>query len=180
MNRFIEVVGLSLTLAFVAQLSNAADKIPNGVGNGCEPRVTDGLDHEQMAKMEQKTRAVALKFFKSAPETQDEMLTQDARIWSLGIGEIDRSKWIELHHPKGNGPDRGRPEAYEQTINHVTVEGDRAAVDMENYVTFKDFTYDQKYHNLVVVRDGKVCLLKIFASSELGEKLLPDIHEYAK
>lgn len=77
-------------------------------------------------------------------------------------------------------PDRGKPLSHRQTINFVTVEGDRAAVDMENYVVFKDFIYDQKYHNLVIVRDGKVCTLKIFASSDLGKKLLPDIEEYSK
>jgi hypothetical protein len=179
MKSYFGIASVSVALALSAQLVSAAEAAATPA-KGCGPSVTEGLSKDQLAKMTDATRAVALKFFKSNPDEQDKLLTPDARIWSLGIGEIDRSKWVELHNPKAGGSDRGKPLSHKQAINYVTVEGDRAAVDMENYVVFKDFTYDQKYHNLVVVRDGKVCLLKIFANSDMGKKLLPDIEDYAR
>jgi hypothetical protein len=180
MNRFIRVVSLSTTLALTTQAVIAAETASKPSAKGCGPSVTEGLSAAQLAKMTEATRAVALKFFKSGPEEQDKLLTPDAYVWSVGIGEIDRSKWNELHQPKPGGPDHGKPLSHKQTINYVTVEADRAAIDMENYVQFKDFTYDQKYHNLVIVRDGKVCELKIYANVDLGKKLVPDINNYVQ
>jgi uncharacterized protein len=130
--------------------------------------------------MRDATRAVALKFFKSTPDEQDKLLTPNAYIWSVGIGEIDRARYGELHKPRPGQSDHGKPLSHKQIFNYVTVEGDRAAVDMENYAVFKDFTYDQKYHNLVIVRDGKVCALKIYANVELAKQLMPDIDKYVK
>jgi hypothetical protein len=157
-----------------AELAAATEK-------ACGPPVsTEHLSTAQLASMRDATRALALKFFKSSPDEQDKMLTSDAFIWSVGIGELDRSRYSELHKPRVGQPDHGKPLARRQTFNYVTVDANRAAVDMENYVEFKDFTYDQKYHNLVIVRDGKICALKIYADVEQAENLVPDIKSYVK
>jgi ketosteroid isomerase-like protein len=188
MNRLIRVASASMALAWCSQSAPAADAASDATESpavsptdkACGPSVTAGLSTAQLLKMNEATRAVALKFFKSTPDEQDKLLTPNAYIWSVGIGEIDRTRYGELHKPRPGRPDHGKPSARKQTFNYVTVDGDRAAVDMENYAVFKDFTYDQKYHNLVIVRDGKVCALKIYSDVEQAKQLVPDITNYVK
>jgi ketosteroid isomerase-like protein len=187
MKRRFHIALLSAALAFCDHSATAADAGSSGgdlaaaTEKACgAPRVAADLTPAQLTSMRDTTRAIALKFFKSTADDQDKMLAPNAFIWSVGIGEIDRGRYSELHRARPGQPDRGKPIARKQTFNYVTVDGNRAAVDMENYVEFKDFIYDQKYHNLVIVRDGKICALKIYADVEQAKKLVPDISSYVK
>ena len=178
---------LSAALVLCVQSATAADAGSSGedlaaaTEKACgAPLVAADFTPAQLTSMRDSTRAIALKFFKSTPDDQDKMLAPSAFIWSVGIGEIDRGRYSELHKARPGQPDHGKPIAHRQTFNYVTVEANRAAVDMENYVEFKDFTYDQKYHNLVIVRDGKICALKIYADVEQAKILVPDINNYVK
>jgi hypothetical protein len=178
MKRIIGVASLSMTLALMAQ-AVLADGGYKGAEQACGASVTEGLSAAQRAKMTEETRAIALKFFKSNTDEEVKMLTADAYIWSAGMGEIDRSRWGEIHKPRPGGQsDHGKPLSHKQTINYVTADGDRAAIDYENYVVFKDFIYDQKYHNLVVVRDGKVCALKLYNDMDQANRLIKDLNNY--
>jgi hypothetical protein len=184
MNRLIRAVVASLPLVCAAQAALADDSKDNkgyqGAEQACGPSVTEGLSSEALAKMTADTRAVALKFFQASPDEQDRMLTPTAYIWSVGIGELDRARYVELHKPRSGQPDHGQPISHQRTTNFVIADGDRAAIDMENYVVFKDFTYDQKYHNLIVVRGGKVCALKIYSDTDMARRLIPDIDKFVK
>jgi hypothetical protein len=187
MNRRFHIALLSAALALCGHSAMAADAGSSGdalaaaTEKACgAPLVATDFTPAQLTSIRDTTRAIALKFFKSTPDDQDKMLASNAFIWSVGIGEIDRSRYSELHKARPGQPDHGKPIARRQTFNYVTVDGNRAAVDMENYVEFKDFTYDQKYHNLVIVRDGKVCALKIYADVEQAKTLVPDITNYVK
>jgi hypothetical protein len=187
MKRHFHVALLSAALVLCIHSAAAADAVGSGEAlaaateKACgAPLVAADFTPAQLSSMRDATRAIALKFFKSTPDEQDKMLAPNAFIWSVGIGEIDRGRYGELHKPRPGQPDHGKPIAHRQTFNYVTVDANRAAVDMENYVQFKDFTYDQKYHNLVIVRDGKVCALKIYADIEQAKNLVPDITNYVK
>ena len=187
MKRRFHMALLSAALVLCVQSATAADAGSSGedlaaaTEKACgAPLVAADFTPAQLTSMRDSTRAIALKFFKSTPDDQDKMLAPSAFIWSVGIGEIDRGRYSELHKARPGQPDHGKPIAHRQTFNYVTVEANRAAVDMENYVEFKDFTYDQKYHNLVIVRDGKICALKIYADVEQAKILVPDINNYVK
>jgi hypothetical protein len=187
MKRRFHIALLSAALALGVHSAMAADAGSSGevlaaaTEKACgAPPVAADFTPAQLASMRDTTRAIALKFFKSTPDEQDKMLAPNAFIWSVGIGEIDRARYSELHKARPGQPDHGKPIAHKQTFNYVTVDANRAAVDMENYVQFKDFTYDQKYHNLVIVRDGKICALKIYADVEQAKNLVPDITNYVK
>jgi hypothetical protein len=181
----IALVSAALVLcvdsAVAADVGSSGEALAAATEKACgAPLVAADFTPAQLSSMRDTTRAIALKFFKSTPDEQDKMLAPNAFIWSVGIGEIDRSRYGELHKPRPGQPDHGKPIARKQTFNYVTVDANRAAVDMENYVQFKDFTYDQKYHNLVIVRDGRVCALKIYADVEQARNLMPDITNYVK
>jgi hypothetical protein len=174
-------LALCIHSAAAADAGSSAEDLAAATEKACgAPLVAADFTPAQLTSMRDTTRSIAMKFFKSTPDDQDKMLAPNAFIWSVGIGEIDRGRYSELHKARPGQPDHGKPITRKQTFNYVTVDGNRAAVDMENYAEFKDFTYDQKYHNLVIVRDGKICALKIYADVEQAKKLVPDITNYVK
>jgi hypothetical protein len=147
-------------------------------GAGCGPALVISNPAER-AKVEAQTRAVALAFVKGSVEEQDKLLAPNALFWALGFGYLDRSQYVALHKPK-SGVVRGAPTSHKQTIYHVVVDGDVADIDMENYVVWPDFTYNQQYNNLFQVRDGKICLAKLFSNPDMAKAMLPDVKNYIK
>jgi ketosteroid isomerase-like protein len=107
----------------------------------------------------------------SNTRSEKEFLAPNAIWWAAGVGYIDPEKFFTTKH----GPDRGPPLSYKNTVHGITVEGDRAAIEMSHLVVWPDFTYDQHYHNLIVVRNGKICLLKMFTDTSMSKKLVPDL-----
>jgi hypothetical protein len=166
------VAGAFLAIAALAGPAMAQSDAPAGLG--CGPAMAVPSDPVARAKLEAETRRVALAFVQSGVEAQDKMITPGALFWALGLGYMDRSKYIELHTLKG-GSARGMPTSHKQTINHVIVQGDLADIDMENLVVWPDFTYNQKYNNLFQVRNGKICLLKLYADAEMAKHIMPKL-----
>ncbi|MDB5423243.1 MAG: hypothetical protein JWQ29_659 [Phenylobacterium sp.] len=166
------VAGLCLALAAAAGPALGADApLP---GKGCKPSTLPAGGAR--AKVEADTRRVAMAFAKGGVEEQDRLLAPNALFWALGIGYLDRAQYIAMHQPK-SGPVRSKPTSYKQTINYVLTEGQMADIDMEKYVVWPDFTYDQKYNILFQVQDGQICLLKIFSNSAMAKAMLPDIEK---
>jgi hypothetical protein len=135
----------------------------------CGPSVTKGRTPEQIAEITEQTRKVAIAVSKSSNEK--DWLAPNAIWWSSGLGYIDPKEFFS--HPPAMA--RGKPTAYKSSVEGITVEGDRAAIEMSHYVSWPDFTYDQHYHNLIIVRNGKVCLLKMFLDSSMSKQLMPGL-----
>jgi ketosteroid isomerase-like protein len=128
-----------------------------------------GRSPEEIAKITEATRKVAIAVSKSSNEL--DFLAPNAIWWSQGVGYIDPK---EFFSGKTAVPStRGKPTSYKSSVEGITVEGDRAAIEMSHYAAWPDFIYDQHYHNLIIVRNGKVCLFKMFLDSALSQKMMP-------
>jgi hypothetical protein len=167
-------VAAAFAVCLAATAGSALAQSAPPAGAGCGPEIAAPATAAARAQMEANTKKIALAFVSGTVEAQDKLLAPNALFWALGIGYLDRSQYVALHSPK-TGPSRGAPTGHKQTINHVIVQNDLATVDMENLVSWPDFTYDQKYNTLIQVRGDKICLLKIFSDSSMAKKMLPDI-----
>jgi hypothetical protein len=135
----------------------------------CGPSITKGRSPEEIDKITEETRKVAIAVSKSGNEK--DYLAPNAIWWSSGLGYIDPKDFFAHPMPMT----RGKPTSYKNSVEGITVEGDRAAIEMSHYVVWPDFTYDQHYHNLIIVRNGKVCLLKMFLDSSMSRQLMPGL-----
>jgi uncharacterized protein len=63
--------------------------------------------------------------------------------------------------------------AVRMTITGVTVEGERAAIEAESYAKMKNGKiYQNKYHFLFIVRDGKIQVAKEYLDTMLANEYL--------
>ncbi|QIZ75797.1 nuclear transport factor 2 family protein [Ferrimonas lipolytica] len=54
------------------------------------------------------------------------------------------------------------------TMKEWTVQGERVAVEMEGYAKMTNGkVYHNKYHFLIVIRDGKICTLREYGDTDL-------------
>jgi hypothetical protein len=172
------VAGLSLALSAIAgpAMAQSADA-PAGLG--CGPNMGEGKTPAARAEIEAVTRRVAEGFVHGTVQDQDRLIAPNAIFWALGLGYLDRSKYVEIHHPT-TGPMKNMPKplSHKMTFNSVVVEGEYAVVDMENKVVLPDFTYDQYYSTHVQVQNGKICNLKEFTDFTMAKKFFPNIESY--
>jgi hypothetical protein len=174
----LATVGLfvALTTSAGAVLAQSADA-PAGLG--CGPGKGEGKTPAERAAIEAQTRRVAEGFVHGTVADQDRLIAPNAIFWALGLGYLDRSKYVEIHTPKA-GPleNKPKPLSRKMTFNSVVVEGEYAVVDMENKIVFQNFTYNQFYSTHFQVQDGKICNLKMFSDSSMAKGLLPNIESY--
>jgi uncharacterized protein len=160
---------LSLATLSTAPCAHADTPPAADLERACGPSITKGKSAAEIAKITAETRKVAAAVAKSSNEK--DFLAPHALWWSAGVGYIDPNEFFSKPMPMT----RGRPVSYSNTVEGITVEGDIAALEMSHRVVWPDFTYDQHYHNLIVVRDGKVCLYKMFLDENMSHQLMPGI-----
>jgi hypothetical protein len=82
--------------------------------------------------------------------------TEDATTWVLGTGAFAGT------HPVSRGALSAFLESMSLrfTILSMIAEGDRVAVELESEGTLAGKPYSNRYHNLVIVREGRVAQLK--------------------
>jgi uncharacterized protein len=168
-NTHLRYVIASLALSTVLFAVARAESPPPATKKGCGPSITAGRSEAEIAKITEETRKVAVAF--STARTEKGFLTENAIWWATGVGYIDEKTFFKAPV----GPDRGPPISFENTVHGITVEGDRAAIDMSRKIVWPDFTYDQHYHNLIIVRDGKICTLKMFVDSNMAKQAAPGV-----
>lgn len=79
------------------------------------------------------------------------LLHDDATWWVLGFGTFDRATLLAATTAATGGAT-----AREYKVTGITAEGSRVAVEAEGAFTFPDRTYQNRYHIVVIVEDGKV------------------------
>jgi hypothetical protein len=178
MMRKVAIAGLYLSLSALAGPS-MAQSADSPAGLGCGPNRGEGKTPAERAEIEAVTRRVAEEFVHGTVQDQDRLLAPKAIFWALGLGYLDRSKYVEIHNPKmGPIKDRPKPVSHKMTFNSVVVEGEYAVVDMENKLVLPDFTYDQYYSTHFQVQNGQICNLKMFDDANMAARFLPEVKNY--
>ena len=124
----------------------------------------------EKAKTTEATRELALTFYDLMADivALDKLIAPDAKLWVVGTGELDRSKFVEVHKPL---LDRPEPLSSRTVLHGLVVEGERAAIEMEWEASWPDLTYHQFYHHVLMVRDGKICSMRMYSDRDEGKKL---------
>ena len=75
----------------------------------------------------------------------------DVQWWVLGQGTLERKRFNELVRS-------GLLAAHKRSVRiiGITAEGDRVAYEAEGEMVFADRIYRNRYHNLLVIRDGLI------------------------
>ncbi|MPS67352.1 MAG: DUF4440 domain-containing protein [Novosphingobium sp.] len=103
----------------------------------------------------EKNKAIARRYMRAVEEgdleTIEALQHPDCHWWILGHGDMTRTDFIAS--VKG-----GLLSAERRTANVVgiTAEGDRVAVEVSGEMVFPDRVYRNKYHNLLIIRDGQI------------------------
>jgi ketosteroid isomerase-like protein len=98
------------------------------------------------------------------------LLAEDATYWIAGdkavtpsAGEHDKNGMSKLFHVMGKALGNG----LRMTIKGMTAEGDRVAVEAESLGELTNGrVYRQKYHILMVVRDGRIASVREYLDTQ--------------
>jgi len=84
-------------------------------------------------------------------DTIEALQHRDVHWWVLGQGTIDRKRFNELVLS-------GLLAAQKRSVRiiGITAEGDRVAYEAEGEMVFADRVYSNRYHNLLVIREGLI------------------------
>lgn len=76
---------------------------------------------------------------------------RDVQWWVLGQGTLERERFNDLVRS-------GLLAAHKRSVRiiGITAEGDRVAYEAEGEMVFADRIYRNRYHNLLVIRDGLI------------------------
>jgi len=86
--------------------------------------------------------------------------------WALGFGERSRAEFVAaLLRTIGNASERSM-----QVIG-ITAEGDRVAVEAQGRFVFPHAVYANHYHNLFVVRDGRIVRGREYLDTALAQRV---------
>ena len=114
----------------------------------------------------EQNRQTVLKFFKRQMElnTMDESLvTDDCQWWAPGFGTMDKATFKNLVAQMAPV----MPTMPTMTIVGTTAEGDRVAVEATGSAKLSDGrVYENTYHFLFKLRDGRICLVKEYMDSQ--------------
>jgi ketosteroid isomerase-like protein len=107
----------------------------------------------------EQNRKIAIAFVESMPRTgiDGNVVTDDAQWWVPGTGWLSRAQFMKL--VEGFGERVAGPVTL--TVEGVTAEGDRVAVEAQAHAALKNGKiYRNTYHFLFIFRDGKICQAK--------------------
>jgi ketosteroid isomerase-like protein len=122
----------------------------------------DGKDSTTAAE----TRRVALALFAAMEDiaAMDALIAPDATIWTPGAGYLNRADFYPIHAPYIARPE---PISRSTKLHGLTVDGERAAIEMEWEISWPDVTY----HHVLTVRDGKIQAMRLYQDPIEGAKL---------
>jgi uncharacterized protein len=121
-----------------------------------------------MSSSIESNRALAIKFIermKTCGGIDETLISDDFRWWASGVGYSDATQMkalIAQLKPM-------LPRLPDMTIASSIAEADRVALEVSGKCELADGRrYDNEYHFLIFVRDGRVCLVKEYTDTKLG------------
>ncbi|MDB5423239.1 MAG: nuclear transport factor 2 family protein [Phenylobacterium sp.] len=124
------------------------------------------------------TRKIAEAFLASGPTTLSPSLTApDYRWWINGRGYGDMQAFFAKLTPDLTALAKSDPViSFNRRITGMTVEGERAAVRMATDAVYANHDYNNRYHVIVIVRNGKVIEMREHTDRNASVKAgFPDI-----
>lgn len=107
------------------------------------------------------------------PQRILELYTEDASVWTAGSLPFSGLHPREAVIALCEGLLGAFPEGLRFDLISMTAEGERVAVEAEGHGRHAGGgVYDQKYHFLLVLRDGKVAQMKEYFDTEHARKVL--------
>jgi len=130
-----------------------------------------------MGKVEEENKQLAHEFLAALSRADTEWVAahygEDMELWTAGSLPFSGSSTRE-EALAGMPQILGLfPDGIEFKINALTAEGERVAIEATSRgTTFRGNVYDQEYHFLLTVRDGKIVGFREYMDTEHARKIL--------
>ena len=129
-----------------------------------------------MNSKSEENKKIAVKFFDLLSSGSEEYLDfycDDSIIWTAGENAIGGKRSKEEIVEFAQGILAAFPNGIAFNITGITAEDDRVAVEVSgDAIHASGQAYNNKYHFLLIIRDGKIMELKEYMDTQLAAKIL--------
>ena len=129
-----------------------------------------------MSETSKNNKEIATEFFNSLSSGTEDYLdfyTDDSIIWTAGDNAIGGTRTKEEIIEFAQGILAAFPDGITFNITGMTAEDDRVAVEVSGEsIHASGQPYNNKYHFLLIIRDGKIIQLKEYMDTQLAAKIL--------
>ena len=129
-----------------------------------------------MSLIADQNKQITKKFFEALSTGSDKYLdfyTDDSIIWTAGNNAIGGTRTKEEVVSFAQNILAAFPTGIKFNIKGITAEGDRVAVEIDGEaVHASGETYNNQYHFLLIIKDGKILELKEYMDTQLAAKIL--------
>ena len=129
-----------------------------------------------MSEKSKNNKKIATEFFNSLSSGTEDYLdfyTDDSTIWTAGDNAIGGTRSKKEIVEFAQGILAAFPNGITFNITGMTAEDDRVAVEVSGEsIHASGKPYNNKYHFLLIIRDGKIIQLKEYMDTQLAAKIL--------
>ena len=131
-----------------------------------------------MISESEKNKQIAIKFFEalsSGSEAYLDFYNDDSIIWTAGDNAIGGTRTKKEIITFAQGILEAFPNGIEFKITGITAENERVAVEVQgDAIHISGKPYNNFYHFLLKIKDGKIIELKEYMDTQLAAKILLD------
>ena len=129
-----------------------------------------------MTSISEENKDITIKFFKalsSGSETYLNYYNDDAIIWTAGDNSIGGTRTKQEIVDFAQGILSAFPDGIKFNITGITAENERVAVEVSGEaIHTSGKNYNNKYHFLLKIKNGKILELKEYMDTQLAAKIL--------
>ena len=129
-----------------------------------------------MSSITEENKKIAIKFFEalsSGSETYLDFYTDDSIIWTAGDNAIGGTRTKQEIIEFAQGVLDSFPNGITFKITGITGENERVAVEVDGEaIHASGLPYNNQYHFLLTIKDGKILELKEYMDTQLAAKIL--------
>ena len=129
-----------------------------------------------MSSITEENKKIAIKFFEtlsSGSETYLDFYTDDSIIWTAGDNAIGGTRTKQEIIEFAQGVLDSFPNGITFKITGITAENERVAVEVDGEaIHASGLPYNNQYHFLLTIKDGKILELKEYMDTQLAAKVL--------
>jgi ketosteroid isomerase-like protein len=132
--------------------------------------------HDVVSSVTDQNKKITKEFFEALSNGSDEYLdfyTDESIIWTAGNNAIGGTRTKEEVVSFAQNILAAFPTGIKFYITGITAEEDRVAVEIDGEaVHASGETYNNQYHFLLIIKDGKILELKEYMDTQLAAKIL--------